>query len=339
MVIDSPYIEDVMFEKADMHCPDGAWQSIFGLNTLPEHRRHGYAALLMKALIAQAKEEGRRGVTLTCKEHMLHYYAKFGFVPLGASDSQHGGARWFDMVLEFKPEIAVQPPVKAVLFDLDGTLVDSVPMLTEAVNRVMRANGCSEFTEAQIAAMVGKGAKALIESVCAAQGIVPSPENVQRFLKSYASAMMGSDMPEETFYPGAREAVAALQAAGFKTALVTNKMRMVTEAFVQRTGLNVDLNALVAGDDTDHPKPAPDMLLLACKKLGVSPAEAVMVGDSENDALAARAAGIRAMLVSTGYNGTVPMTQWAKDNGFSLVFDSVAGIKDYIFACGGKFVS
>ena len=68
------------------------------------------------------------------------------------------------MVLEFKPEIAVQPPVKAVLFDLDGTLVDSVPMLTEAVNRVMRANGCSEFTEAQIAAMVGKGAKRLLKA-------------------------------------------------------------------------------------------------------------------------------------------------------------------------------
>ena len=314
MVIDSPYIEDVMFEKADRHCPDGAWQSIFGLNTLPKYRRRGYAARLMQALIAQAREEGRRGLTLTCKEHMLHYYAKFGFVPLGASDSQHGGARWFDMVLEFKPEIAVQPPVKAVLFDLDGTLVDSVPMLTAAVNRVMRANGCPEFTEAQIAAMVGRGAKALIESVCAAQGIEPTPENVQRFLQAYAAAMMGSGLPEEKFYPGAREAVAALQAAGF-------------------------LDVLVAGDDTDHPKPAPDMLLLACEKLGVSPTEAVMVGDSENDAWAAKAAGIRAMLVSTGYNGTVPMTQWAKDNGFSLVFDSVAGIKDYIFACEGKFVS
>lgn len=339
MVIDSPYIEDVMFEKADRHCPDGAWQSIFGLNTLPKYRRRGYAARLMQALIAQAREEGRRGLTLTCKEHMLHYYAKFGFVPLGASDSQHGGARWFDMVLEFKPEIAMQPPVKAVLFDLDGTLVDSVPMLTAAVNRVMRANGCPEFTEAQIAAMVGRGAKALIESVCAAQGIEPTPENVQRFLQAYVAAMMGSGLPEEKFYPGAREAVAALQAAGFKTALVTNKMRMVTETFVQRSGLNADLDVLVAGDDTDHPKPAPDMLLLACEKLGVSPTEAVMVGDSENDAWAAKAAGIRAMLVSTGYNGTVPMTQWAKDNGFSLVFDSVAGIKDYIFACEGKFVS
>lgn len=128
--------------------------------------------------------------------------------------------------------------------------------------------------------------------------------------------MMGSGLPEEKFYPGAREAVAALQAAGFKTALVTNKMRMVTETFVQRSGLNADLDVLVAGDDTDHPKPAPDMLLLACEKLGVSPTEAVMVGDSENDAWAAKAAGIRAMLVSTGYNGTVPMTQWAKDNGF-----------------------
>ena len=94
----------------------------------------------------------------------------------------------------------------------------------------------------------------------------------------------------------------------------------------------------MAGDDTEHPKPAPDMLLIACRKVGVEPAHAVMVGDSENDAWAAKAAGIRAMLVNTGYNGSVPMVQWAKENGFPLVFNAVAGVKDYIFACEGKFL-
>ena len=63
-----------------------------------------------------------------------------------------------------------------------------------------------------------------------------------------------------------------------------------------------------------------------------------MVGDSENDALAARAAGTRAMLVNCGYNGNVPMVRWAKENGFPLVFDDVAGVRDYIFACQGLFV-
>ena len=172
----------------------------------------------------------------------------------------------------------------------------------------------------------------------ALQGIEATQENIERLLQTYAQAMLGKGLPEETFYPGAREAVKALHEAGFKTVLVTNKMRRVTEHFLARSGLGADLDALVAGDDTEHPKPAPDMLLIACRKVGVEPAYAVMVGDSENDAWAAKAAGIRAMLVNTGYNGSVPMVQWAKENGFSLVFNAVAGVKDYIFASEGKFL-
>ena len=338
MVTEDPYIEDVMFEKADMHRPEGPWQSIFGLNVLPAYRRRGYAGRLIRALVEQARQEGRRGVTLTCKEALLHYYASFGFVPLGLSESQHGGARWYDMVLEFKPEIAVHTPVKAVFFDLDGTLIDSVPTLTEAVNRVMRREGLHDFTEAEVTVMIGKGARVLIERVCAAQGLEATPENVERLMGAYAEAMMSEGLPSERFFPGAREAVAALHAAGIKTVLVTNKMRVLTEYFLKNTGLGADLDALVAADDTPHPKPAPDMLLLACRKTGVTPEEAVMVGDSENDALAARAAGTRAMLVNCGYNGTVPMVRWAKENGFPLVFDDVAGVRDYIFACQGLFV-
>lgn len=337
MVTQEPRIEDRMYEDAGLHRPDGAWQSVFGLNVLPQYRRRGCAARLLEAFIALAEEEGRRGLTLTCKEHMLHYYAKFGFVPLGMSASQHGGVRWFDMVLEFQPERTLHKSVKAVFFDLDGTLVDSVPRLTEGVNRVMRHRGRREFSEDEIARMVGKGARILIECVCEARNIEPTTENVQSFLQEYADAIVGGDLPPERFYPGAEEAVAALHDAGIKTVLVTNKMRTATEFFLEKSGLNKHLDAVVTGDDTDHPKPAPDMLLLACNKAEVLPQEAVMVGDSENDALAARAAGLQAMLVTTGYNGGVPMAQWAARHGFPLVFDSVAGIKDYLFACAGLF--
>ncbi len=337
MVTEELYIEDVMFEKAQMHRPDGAWQSIFGLDVLPQYRRRGYAARLMDAMIELARSQGRRGVTLTCKEHMLHYYAKFGFVPLGASASQHGGARWFDMVLEFTPQLKLPDPVKAVFFDLDGTLVDSVPMIAESINRIMRAKGLREFSREEIAGMVGKGARVLIERVCEAQGVAPTLENVQALVQGYAAEMLGPGLPQETFYPGTREALEDLHAAGLKIALVTNKMRIATEHFVKHSGLDSILDVIVAGDDTDHPKPEPDMLLLACRKTGVSPSEAVMVGDSENDAYAARAAGIRAMLVTTGYNGAVPMDRWAAVHGFDYVFKGVPGIRDYLFACQGRF--
>ena len=101
MVTDDRTISDVMFEKAELHKEGGKWQSVFGLDVLPEYRRNGYAGQLMRAFIDHAREDGRCGCILTCKEYLLHYYARFGFKNLGVSLSKHGGAVWYDMVLEF----------------------------------------------------------------------------------------------------------------------------------------------------------------------------------------------------------------------------------------------
>ena len=101
MATDSKTIYDEMFENASLHQENGQYQAIFGLDVLPQYRRQGYAALLMKTLINDAKLHGRRGCILTCKEHLLHYYAKFGYKNLGTSESKHGGAVWYDMILEF----------------------------------------------------------------------------------------------------------------------------------------------------------------------------------------------------------------------------------------------
>ncbi len=101
MATDEAILRDEMFENAGLHRKDGAWQMIFGVDTIPEYRRRGCAAMVMERVIADSKERGRKGLVLTCKEHMLHYYAKFGFVNKGISASQHGGAVWYDMVLEF----------------------------------------------------------------------------------------------------------------------------------------------------------------------------------------------------------------------------------------------
>ena len=101
MAIDEAILRDEMFENAGLHKKDGAWQMIFGVDTIPEYRRRGCAAMVMERVMADSKERGRKGLVLTCKEHMLHYYAKFGFVNKGISASEHGGAVWYDMVLEF----------------------------------------------------------------------------------------------------------------------------------------------------------------------------------------------------------------------------------------------
>ena len=101
MVTDEMTIRDEMFEDAALHNERGAYQSIFGVNTLPEYRRQGYAAKVMWHVIEEAKKQGRKGLILTCKEEKIHYYAKFGYESLGISASVHGGAVWYDMLLKF----------------------------------------------------------------------------------------------------------------------------------------------------------------------------------------------------------------------------------------------
>ena len=100
-VTDEPDLTDTMYENACMHNENGAWQMIFGVNTLPRCRCRGYAGLLLQRAIADARAQGRKGLVLTCKEKLLHYYAKFGFVNEGVSASTHGGVVWYQMRLRF----------------------------------------------------------------------------------------------------------------------------------------------------------------------------------------------------------------------------------------------
>ena len=101
-VTDEPDLTDVMYEDAALHNEQGAWQMIFGVNTLPEYRRHGYAGQLLRRAVADARQQGRKGLVLTCKERLLPYYAKFGFQDEGVTDkSTHGNVAWHQMRLSF----------------------------------------------------------------------------------------------------------------------------------------------------------------------------------------------------------------------------------------------
>ena len=100
-VTDDADLTDEMYENAAMHNENGAWQMIFGVNTLPEYRRRGLAGQLLETAIAAAKQQGRKGLVLTCKDKLVHYYARFGFVNEGVSGSAHGGVTWYQMRLSF----------------------------------------------------------------------------------------------------------------------------------------------------------------------------------------------------------------------------------------------
>ena len=102
-VTDEPDLTDQMYENAAMHSEIGKWQMIFGVNTLPEYRRRGLAGALINEMIAEARRQGRDGLVLTCKDRLVHYYAKFGFLNEGVSGkSTHGGAVWNQMRLTFR---------------------------------------------------------------------------------------------------------------------------------------------------------------------------------------------------------------------------------------------
>ena len=102
LVTDDADLTDEMYENAAMHNENGAWQMIFGVNTLPAYRQHGYTGELLRKAIADAKEQGRKGLVLTCKDRLVPYYAKFGFVDEGVTDkSTHGNVAWHQMRLTF----------------------------------------------------------------------------------------------------------------------------------------------------------------------------------------------------------------------------------------------
>lgn len=100
-VTDDEILTDEMFERAEMHDENGAWQMIFGVLTHPDYRKNGYASGLLKRAISDAKDQGRKGVILTCKPALIPFYARLGFIDEGVSISEHGGAIWHQMRITF----------------------------------------------------------------------------------------------------------------------------------------------------------------------------------------------------------------------------------------------
>lgn len=100
-IVNEKVISDAMFEDVTFHDPNGTYQSIFGLDVLPNYQHQGIATKLMNHMIASAKTQGRKGLILTCKESLIPFYSQFGYISQGISLSAHGGATWYDMTLLF----------------------------------------------------------------------------------------------------------------------------------------------------------------------------------------------------------------------------------------------
>jgi phosphoglycolate phosphatase len=203
-------------------------------------------------------------------------------------------------------------PLAAVLFDLDGTLLDTVADIALALNRALLDHGCTELPEDAVRGMIGRGAPVLIERAVAAQGrsidAAAQAGMIERFFHHYGELEQSNEDRAQP-YPGAAESLRAVHGAGLRTGVVTNKQHRFAEALLKRTGLARWIDVVVGGDTCEQRKPDPRPLLFACESLQVAPARCLMVGDSINDVQAARAAGIAVVCVSYGYNeGRAPHT-------------------------------
>lgn len=192
----------------------------------------------------------------------------------------------------------------AVLLDLDGTLIDTIPDLAAAVNGMLTELGASPLPQAQVATFVGKGTANLVSRSLVAAGLAQAddPGASAQALPVFNRHYHRVNGRESRLYPGVLEGLAAMKAAGFKLAVVTNKPTEFTLPLLELSGLAQWFDAVVCGDTCARKKPDPQPLLHACDLLGCRPERTLAIGDSVNDALAARAAGITVLAVPYGYN-------------------------------------
>lgn len=192
--------------------------------------------------------------------------------------------------------------VKVVMFDLDGTLLDTAPQIAEAANRMLVALGKPMLPQAQISTYIGEGVQNLIKrSLTGNMHTEPDAglfEQAQPLYHGFYAVNATDSQP----FSGVVVALQQLKAQGYRLACVTNKPERFTLPLLQKTGLADFFEIVVSGDTLPKKKPDPLQLLHICQKLGVLPAESVLVGDSETDIQAAHAAGCFVVTVPYGYN-------------------------------------
>lgn len=221
---------------------------------------------------------------------------------------------------------------KALLFDLDGTLVDSVDDLVVAINQTLGEINARPLTRDEVTTFIGKGARNMVErSLRAVLSTAPQEDEVESCYRAYVQNMNALDAKYSKLLPYVLESLSSLKASGFRMAVVTNKPSVVIPSLLERFELKGFFDVVLGADSVVHPKPAPDMLQLACERLGVKPSEAFMIGDSMNDALAAQNATIPALLLKTGYNEGIKIEDWVKINTPNFpVFDTMRELTQYL---------
>jgi len=201
--------------------------------------------------------------------------------------------------------------VKAVLFDLDGTLIDSAPDLGAAADKMRTDRGLPSLPDAAYRPMAGAGARGMLS---VAFGMTPDSPGFEamreEFFVNYERCMT-----ERTYvFEGVEDMLSQLETRGVLWGVVTNKSKRFTEPLAAQMPLFTNASVVISGDTTPHAKPHPEPLLEAARRLQLDPSQCVYVGDDERDILAARAAGMYSVAACYGYLGSKADTaEWGAD--------------------------
>lgn len=210
---------------------------------------------------------------------------------------------------------------RAVIFDLDGTLVDSAPDIQEAIHTAFRPLGVEPFSLETVKGLIGGGAAAAVKRATVKLGLVLTPDEEAAVLKRFFIDYARVSAKGRGLYPGAHDLLDALRGKEIGLALCTNKAETITLITIEALGIAGYFGAVVAARDDLPKKPDPAMLLRALAPFDVAPADAIMIGDSHADIDAARAAGLRSIAVSYGYSATP-----AGALGANMVVDRLADV-------------
>jgi phosphoglycolate phosphatase len=206
------------------------------------------------------------------------------------------------------PERLFLSDIRAAIVDLDGTMLHTAPDFHVAINRMRTELGLPNIDIETVTLFVGKGTENLVRRALA---VDYDPEGVaqhfERALSLYMQHYLVINGDFSSVYPGVREGLEALQAKGMRLACVTNKPVALAVPLLEKTGLRAYFEIVYGGDSLPRKKPDPLPLLKVCEDFALLPRQVVAIGDSSNDALAARAAGCRVLNVPYGYNHGEPI--------------------------------
>lgn len=194
---------------------------------------------------------------------------------------------------------------KLILFDFDGTLIDSVPDLAIAINAMLHFVDKPSYSEDQIRQWVGNGAQTLVKRALTGQTQVKTPLDEGYFnhaLEIFLTEYEKNICTRTLLYPYVNETLSELKSRGYTMALVTNKPYKFVQPILEGLAMDSFFDYCIGGDSLERKKPDPLPLLHVCEKLGMSVDASVMVGDSKNDILAAKATGMQSIGVTYGYN-------------------------------------